>query len=148
MILFNLWSGSSTMMLHSLSSNADQWSRDLAKLPDSAIAQLQRQNHLLAAVITREQERRLALTKFRQFKLRCIIPDFRDHFASDEGDSPGEFADAIESGLAKMIGVLSQYQNRIKYILVRHALMQFRKRFKKRAFSQCLTPRMATVAID
>ena len=103
----------SIMMMRVLSSDADQWRQDLVRLPDHALTQLQRENSKLAKAISRELERRADLMKYRKFRLRCIIPAFLGQFNSDEDDSPGEFADAIESGLIKLSTAISTYQGRI-----------------------------------
>ena len=131
-----------------LSSNTDQWSQDLVRLPDHALTQLHRENSMLAKAISRELKRRADLMKYRKFRLRCIIPAFLDRFISDDDDSPGEFADAIESGLIKLTTAISTCQDKINITLVRFALLQLRKPFRKRAFSQTLVVGSATVTID
>ena len=78
------------MMMQSLSSNAEQWSRDLTRLPDQAPNRLQRENSMLAEAISCEQERRLDNLKYRRFRVRCMIPAFVDQSNSDDDDSPGE----------------------------------------------------------
>ena len=59
------------MMMHSLGSSVEQWSRDLTRLPDHALNQSQRESSALAEAIFREQERRLDYMKYRKFRLRC-----------------------------------------------------------------------------
>ena len=98
--------------------------------------------------ISSEQERRLDYMKYRKFRLRCMIAAFVDQFNSDDDDSPGEFADATDSGLTKLIYIISAYSSRTKNTLIRFALQQLRKSSKKRAFSQILVAGSATLAID
>ena len=41
-----------------------------------------------------------------------MIPAFVGQFSSDDDDSPGEFADAIDAGLTKLTNIISAYSSK------------------------------------